>query len=214
MMMEGAAEQECRPEGRTMVSLLRLQLERVHKRLGAKEAELFEERRERQQLEEEVEQLRAIEQLSEATPASKAARQLVEAAVAKAMASKREAESLRAELEAERASRVDESDASSLRRALHNLSASFDQQERYLKSSLDESTAELERRRKARLKCAGTTQRLAETLRELMIELSNDEDDLEDDASQGHHHAEGDATTQQHHHHYDEENDNPRRGSI
>ena len=68
------------------------------------------------------------------------------------------------------------SDATSLRRALHNLSTSFDEQERYLKSSLDESVTELERHRQTRLKCASTTQRLAETLRELMLDLSQDQD--------------------------------------
>jgi len=171
-----------------MASLLRRQLERVHRRAGRVEAQLAEERRERQRLEEEVVGLRAAEELHATDAPTATARRLVEDAVVKAMAWKRENEALRVELEAERTARLDaeaqRADSASLRRALHNLSSSFDEQERYLKTSLDESVSELERHRQARLKCADKTQRLAETLRELMLDLAQD-DDIDDAPGSG-----------------------------
>mmetsp|Transcript_3616 Transcript_3616/g.5505 ORF Transcript_3616/g.5505 Transcript_3616/m.5505 type:complete len:185 (+) Transcript_3616:99-653(+) len=177
--MQSPPRKVAKSQTATIVRLLRKQLERVHKKLSIAEQRLVWERNERERLEEEIDRERAL-RIVETGPNSAAARQLVEDAVAKAAATRKECAALREQLEKERSERAENeallADSNSLRRALHNLSTSFDEQERHLKSSLRDSDAELQRYRQTRMKCATATQRLAETLRELMNELAQEEE--------------------------------------
>lgn len=147
------------------VSMLRQQLVRVHKALSRTEEKYQAERRERQRLERELAAAREDEIDSSK---NQAARELVEEAMAKAAAANRECAELRSQLEQTK-------DAASLKRALHNLSVSFEEQENHLKTRLSEADAEIERHRETRNKCTSYTQRLAETLQEFMIMLAEEE---------------------------------------
>lgn len=166
-----------------LVAMLRRQLIRVHNALERSEARYRFERRERLQLEAELRSARDEAAAMRAGRASgdeaAAARELVEEAVAKAAAANRECTELRAELEEVRSSRADgdaaQADATSLRRALHNLSVSFEEQEHQLRSMLAEADAKLERHRATRARYVTNTQRMAETLRDLLVDLAQDE---------------------------------------
>lgn len=167
-----------------LVSMLRQQLVRVHNALSKSEERYRSERMERLQVEHELrlargeaEILRACQQ-SELDPTCAAARRLVEQAVTKAAAATRECAALRTQLEQAHADKTEvdgaRAEASSLRRALHNLSTSFDEQEQHLRSMLSETETELEKHRETRTKCTIHTQQLAESLRALMVTLSED----------------------------------------
>lgn len=167
-----------------LVSMLRQQLVRVHNALSKSEERYRSERMERLQVEHELrlargeaEILRACQQ-SELDPTCAAARRLVEQAVTKATAATRECAALRTQLEQAQADKMEvdgaRAEASSLRRALHNLSTSFDEQEQQLRSMLSETETELEKYRETRTKCTIHAQQLAESLRALMLTLAED----------------------------------------
>lgn len=160
-----------------LASLLRRQVIRLHTRVSRNEEKW---RAERLELESSLAAARREAQLLrsclDAEPSG--VRELVEEAVAKAAAARRDCEDLRGQLEETRQKLEDaeraNAEATSMKRALHNLNLSFDEQERRLKTSLADSDVELERHRQTKVKCTGAAHRLAETLRELMITLADE----------------------------------------